>query len=313
MLHAPPPGLAESPTAPDCVKRAVKACASCRHNKTRCDDVRPCGHCRKKGMNAEQCVYGCEACRRARANCDGGVPCSRCMSMHLNCVDGIARLIAAPNMQVKSGGRAQLACKNCRRDNKKCEDQRPCRRCVLRGDDCIHVVRRPKLVKVRCQPCRDANRRCEDTRPCYCCSVREEVCVDPPRKGTGHGMRVKVACVKCRQHKDRTDPSKDHAWSGVVSHTRSSLDVTPTQSTPEPEFGQGEDEQRAVGIRPLEVRTCTAVAICSTNNSWTTCFESPRYTRSHMPSRCCGVVARVVESGFLEYWQTVAGDDGHRM
>ncbi|KAH9995377.1 hypothetical protein BJV74DRAFT_330599 [Russula compacta] len=259
MLHAHPLGLAESPTSLGGVKRTVKACASCRHDKTRCDETRPCGHCHRKGLTAEQCVFGCEACRQARACCEGGVPCTRCMSMHLNCVDGATMPLTALHWQGKSGGRAQLACKNCRRDNKKCEDQRPCRRCVMRSDECVHVVRRPKLVKVRCQSCRGANRRCEEARPCYHCSTRGEVCIDPPRKGRGQGMRVKVACVKCREHKvrcdgqrpcascnrkgficqDRSGPLKHHLWPipGAVTRSQSSLNAISTPSTPEPGFG----------------------------------------------------------------------------
>jgi Fungal Zn(2)-Cys(6) binuclear cluster domain len=85
---------------------------------------RPCGHCRRKGRTAEQCVDGCEACRQARARCEGGAPCTRCMSMHLNCVDGTTPpLTAAFHLQGEagggSGGRAQLACKSCYRGNKK--------------------------------------------------------------------------------------------------------------------------------------------------------------------------------------------------
>lgn len=133
--------------------------------------------------------------------------------MHLNCVDGTAAPLGALHLQGNPGGRAHLACKNCRRDNKKvsdlwrsrrwtpsltdgvhsqCDDQRPCRRCVVRGDECVHVARRPKHVKVRCQRCREANKRCEDVRPCYYCSTLGEACVDLPRKGKGRGMRVKA-------------------------------------------------------------------------------------------------------------------------
>ncbi|KAI9454439.1 hypothetical protein F5148DRAFT_427603 [Russula earlei] len=164
---------------------------------------RPCGHCRTKGLSEEQCVYGCEPCRQARACCEGGVPCTRCVSIHLNCADSTSLPVTTYHLQGPSGRRARSACKKCRQDNKKCEDQRPCERCVLRGDECIHVTRQPKLVKIRCQSCRAAKRRCEDARPCCHCSTRGEACVDPPRKGKGHGMRVKAACVNCRQQKVR--------------------------------------------------------------------------------------------------------------
>lgn len=181
-------------------------------------EFRPCAGCHKKGLTAEQCVYGCEACRRAQARCEGGAPCLRCVSMHLNCVHGATLPLTTLQPRGKSGKRAKLACKNCRRDNKKvsgqradanegralsltdalrsqCEDQRPCRRCVLRRDECIHVARRPKLVKVRCQPCRETNRRCEDARPCQSCSTHGEMCINPPKKGRVNGTRVKVVSM----------------------------------------------------------------------------------------------------------------------
>jgi len=222
---------------------------------------RPCGHCRKKGRTAEQCVDGCEACRQARARCEGGTPCMRCKSMHLNCVEGTTLPLTTLHSRGEAGGQTQLACKSCHRGNKKCEDQRPCRRCVQHGYECIPVVRRPKRVKVRCQSCREGHRRCEDARPCYYCSTSGEVCIDLPRKGRGHGMRVKAACVKCREHKVRCDgrrpcascdrkglvcqdkagssSRKHHASSlagATISPSRSSLDVDPTCIPPDLEF-----------------------------------------------------------------------------
>jgi hypothetical protein len=142
----------------------------------------------------------------------------RCMSMHLNCVEGTTlSLTTALHLRGEAGGQTQLACKSCHRGNKKvsnfigpvgdephhrqaefihqCEDQRPCRRCVQHGYECIPVIRRPKRVRVRCQSCREGHRRCEDARPCYYCSTDGEVCIDLPRKGRGHGMRVKAVSM----------------------------------------------------------------------------------------------------------------------
>jgi len=255
MLRVSPLGCTESSTSLDCAKRAMRACASCRHDKIRCDETRPCVGCHRKGLTAEQCVYGCEACRRAQARCEGGAPCLRCVSMHLNCVHGATFPLTTLQLRGKFGKRAKLACKNCRRDNKKCEDQRPCKRCVLRGDECIHVARGPKLVKVRCQPCREANRRCEDARPCQSCTTHGELCINPPKKGRVNGTRVKVACVKCRQDKVRCDGQRPcascgrkgivcqdtsskrphhHARSGAVESPRFSPDGTQTHCSLEP-------------------------------------------------------------------------------
>ncbi|PPQ67879.1 hypothetical protein CVT25_010318 [Psilocybe cyanescens] len=167
-------------------------------DKIRCDGARPCGGCAKKGYAAEECTDGCEACRRARVRCEGGKPCRRCLEMKFECNDTTSisgqRPLTPPlsNRASRGGDRAKLACSSCRRDNKKCDDQRPCSRCVVRGEECIHVGRGPKLVKLRCEGCRDTKKRCEDTRPCRYCIESFKQCVIVPRKGRGHGTRVKA-------------------------------------------------------------------------------------------------------------------------
>ncbi|TFK64098.1 hypothetical protein BDN72DRAFT_285337 [Pluteus cervinus] len=206
-------------------------------DKIRCDGSRPCTSCTKKGYAANQCIDGCEPCRRARTRCEGGKPCLRCRDHGLACQDdgtlGGAQGPSAsgsgaqgqelgqgmmggammgdggstmPVRNVRSGGeRAKLACTNCRRDNKKCDDQRPCPRCVARGEECVHVGRGPKLVKLRCEACRKDNKRCEEVKPCGYCVEQKVECVTQPRKGRGHGTRVKAACMSCRRDKIRCD------------------------------------------------------------------------------------------------------------
>lgn len=71
-----------------------------------------------------------------------------------------------------------------------CEDQRPCARCITRSEECIHMNRGPKLVKLRCECCRKDNKKCEDTRPCKHCIEQNVECVNATRKGRGHGTRV---------------------------------------------------------------------------------------------------------------------------
>ncbi|KAF8892228.1 hypothetical protein BD779DRAFT_1511725 [Infundibulicybe gibba] len=195
-------------------RRAIKACASCRRDKIRCDGLRPCGGCSKKGYTANQCVDGCEPCRRARVRCEDGKPCQRCREMRIECVEEtmapISRQDPPPTSQARparanAAERAKLACTNCRRDNKKCDDQRPCSRCIARSEECIHVGRGPKLVKLRCEGCRQENKRCEDARPCRYCLESGKQCITTPRKGRGHGTRVKAACTNCRRDKIRCD------------------------------------------------------------------------------------------------------------
>ncbi|KAH7915275.1 hypothetical protein BJ138DRAFT_1142091 [Hygrophoropsis aurantiaca] len=218
MMDSQPPPLPPTYPVSDIItttwpRRAIKACASCRRDKIRCDGAKPCGGCLKKGYTVDQCVDGCEHCRRARVRCEGGKPCFRCQEMHLECAEEQTALImrtdTSPPTTIRSNrprpDRAKLACQNCRRDNKKCDDQRPCSRCVARGEDCVHVVRGPKLVKLRCESCRHENRRCEDARPCKQCLDQGKECVSVQRKGRGHGTRVKAACGNCRRDKVRCE------------------------------------------------------------------------------------------------------------
>jgi len=177
---------------------------------------RPCGACVKKGYTVDQCTDGCESCRRARVRCEGGKPCLRCRDMHLECADEqsapAVRSEGAPPVIVlrsnrRKSERAKLACLSCRRDNKKvgfclsfvscthtgqCDNQRPCSRCLGRGEECVHVGRGPKLVKLRCEHCRQENRKCEDSRPCRECIEQGKECVNLQRRSRGHGTRVKA-------------------------------------------------------------------------------------------------------------------------
>ncbi|KAL4062594.1 hypothetical protein J3A83DRAFT_4310514 [Scleroderma citrinum] len=198
-------------------RRAVKACASCRRDKIRCDGAKPCGACVKKGYTVDQCTDGCESCRRARVRCEGGKPCLRCRDMHLECADEqnapVVRSEGAPPVLVlrsnrRKSERAKLACLSCRRDNKKCDNQRPCSRCVARGEECVHVGRGPKLVKLRCENCRQENRKCEDARPCRECTEQGKDCVNVQRRSRGHGTRVKAACTNCRRDKVRCEGAR---------------------------------------------------------------------------------------------------------
>ncbi|TDL26679.1 hypothetical protein BD410DRAFT_715691 [Rickenella mellea] len=198
------------PSIPTWPRRVSKACCSCRRDKIRCDGARPCAGCLKKGFPPEKCIDGCLPCRRARARCEGGMPCTRCQTMQLACVDDATATPMKPDPALKASmrgsrgrtiERAKLACLACRRDNKKCDDQRPCTRCQARSEECIHVQRGPKVVKLRCKACRRENRKCEDHRPCKFCTETNEPCSDVPRKGRGHGTRVKTACMNCRRDK----------------------------------------------------------------------------------------------------------------
>ena len=101
------------------------------------------------------------------------------------------------------------------RDNKKCDDNRPCMRCVTRMEECVHVERVRKSIKHRCVNCRKNNKKvsnetqfsgeislllsqCEDNRPCRLCVEMNVECSDVPRRTSG-GTRVRLACATCRE------------------------------------------------------------------------------------------------------------------
>lgn len=191
-------------------KRTDQACSTCRRDKVGCDGNRPCGVCTKKGYTPDQCVTGCGPCRRARVRCEDGAPCQRCREMGVSCVDANAdarrgiQQNSLPSRSARPNGRerVKLACEACRKDNKKCDEQRPCGRCVIRKKDCVMLERGPKSTKLRCEGCRKANRRCDDLRPCGPCRNANEECINTKRQG-GHGHRVKQACLNCRRDKIR--------------------------------------------------------------------------------------------------------------
>lgn len=194
-------------------------------------------------MNEEECIDGCEPCHQTRLICDGQRPCGNCLEHDHECdiVPGYGSPIiesqsrpVPQSSQSKSRKKVVLACLGCRRsvfsifscsdliqchiirDNKKCQDARPCARCVLRREECISVERVAKPVKKRCEACRLHSRKastipttyskfhflptsqqCEDRRPCVGCKEEGIECIDLVRKG-GPGYRVKRACTSCR-------------------------------------------------------------------------------------------------------------------
>jgi len=141
--------------------------------------------------------------------------------MNLECTDGTTLSVQHPltpplpsGKSNRVGDRVKLACSSCRRDNKKvlapplflsavhrnpcylnlwkCDDQRPCSRCIARSQECIPTNRGPKLAKLRCEGCRADNGQCEESRPCKPCLESSRQCVTVPRKGRGQGGRVKA-------------------------------------------------------------------------------------------------------------------------
>ncbi|KAJ7504285.1 hypothetical protein B0H11DRAFT_2349702, partial [Mycena galericulata] len=179
-----------------------------RRDKVRCDGERPCSGCSKKHL---QCLDGCEPCRRARARCEKTGPrCTRCVDKNIECMEESATLLPhiAPAAHAVSNERAKSACQNCRNDNKKCDDQRPCSRCVARSETCVPVAPNPKQARLRCEGCRKQNIRCEDARPCQNCVKAGTECVNIVRQARGCGTRVKAACISCRRSKTRCDGAR---------------------------------------------------------------------------------------------------------
>ncbi|KAJ7446772.1 hypothetical protein FB451DRAFT_787274 [Mycena latifolia] len=207
-------GSASVPTSdePNWPRRTAKACSNCRRDKVRCDGGRPCSGCAKKNV---QCLDGCEACRRARVRCEKtGASCARCEAEKIECVEEPSTVSvsfvppSSPPASPGPRGRTKSACKNCKNDNKKCDNQRPCSRCVARSETCVPIARPPKQTRLRCEACRKQNVRCEDTRPCQNCVSAGTECISLARQGRGCGTRVKAACISCRRTKIRCDGAR---------------------------------------------------------------------------------------------------------
>lgn len=183
----------------------MRACIYCRRDKIKCDGARPCSQCTKKGYANDTCIDGCEACRKVRVTCVGGQPCQRCRNQQLECVaePAVQHDFAGPlrSPRTQPVERVKSACLSCRKDNKKCDDQIPCARCVVRSEECVRTPRSMKAAKLRCEGCRDNNQKCSEERPCSNCVEEGKECVTMPRKPRGLGARVKTACMDCRRDK----------------------------------------------------------------------------------------------------------------
>ncbi|KAJ7654480.1 hypothetical protein DFH06DRAFT_1329755 [Mycena polygramma] len=110
-----------------------------------------------------------------------GDSCIRCDRKELNCTEESSSVHTAPppiDPDPVSPERARAACQNCRNDSKKCDNQRPCTRCVARSETCVPFPRGTKQTKTRCEGCRKRNIRCEDARPW--------TRMRPPREGGVH-------------------------------------------------------------------------------------------------------------------------------
>ncbi|KAJ7696560.1 hypothetical protein B0H17DRAFT_1053679 [Mycena rosella] len=202
---------------PSWPRRTVKACSNCRRDKVRCDGEKPCSGCSKKNI---QCLDGCEPCRRARARCEKvGDSCTRCQAEKIECVAEETftsvpppfvpqNTPPSPAALAAASERVKAACKNCKNDNKKCDNQRPCERCVARHEPCVPLERAPKQSRLRCEGCRKQNVRCDDARPCQNCITSGTECVNLARQGRGCGTRVKAACIRCRRTKIRCDGAR---------------------------------------------------------------------------------------------------------
>ncbi|KAJ7180767.1 hypothetical protein C8R46DRAFT_1070530 [Mycena filopes] len=212
----PPPPTAFAPGLPSNVpasqnpawpRRTAKACSNCRRDKVRCDGARPCSGCSRKSL---QCLDGCDPCRRARARCEksGDGACNRCQERDLECTEEEQHMVHPAPVYLTAPtatDRVRTACQNCRNDNKKCDNERPCSRCVSRSEDCVPLQRGPKQARTRCEGCRKRNVRCEDARPCQNCVTAGTECINLARQGRGCGTRVKAACISCRRNKVRCD------------------------------------------------------------------------------------------------------------
>jgi hypothetical protein len=76
---------------------ALHACTHCRNSKTKCDDGRPCGRCRRLGIQCSKDdgaprKRSCANCHKAKVGCQlvPGETCGRCARFGLECVPHVA-------------------------------------------------------------------------------------------------------------------------------------------------------------------------------------------------------------------------------
>ncbi|KAG5721379.1 hypothetical protein E4T56_gene12958 [Termitomyces sp. T112] len=107
-------------------------------------------------------------------------------------------LAAARPMRANGSERAKLACTNCRRDNKKCDDQRPCARCAKDVEKTANVAKMSDRAPIVSNPVNHVLRnlgkaedmvlelkrlvrdkiRCDGVRPCASCVRKGLECIE---------------------------------------------------------------------------------------------------------------------------------------
>eukprot|EP00960_Hanusia_phi_P076644 768590-Hanusia_phi.AAC.15 len=89
-----------------------------------------------------------------------------------------------PDSKTKGKRRVQRACDSCRRKKVKCEDTRPCSRCIEDGDECqSSLVMKQQVAGSAGKETRGGCPVCENStgsspRPCWRCVITGNVPVD---------------------------------------------------------------------------------------------------------------------------------------
>jgi len=255
------------------------ACIPCRHVKLKCDEQKPCRRCvRHWGYIVANSV--CVSWREELRPFDADAP------------DGVAAGEQADvegepgQKQLQMGGRAEetasqseapakrhqvsRACEPCRRKKLKCEDTRPCSRCVRKGTACtgptlsyevmvedrqrssemlprggdgftieeskflpfneLQLNRRRAQVAQACGPCKRSKVKCDDVRPCSRCVKEGPAMMRACSEGFGItdslqaqalagrpvSRRVPSSCERCRRSKLKCD--MERPCRNCVSH-----------------------------------------------------------------------------------------------
>mmetsp|Transcript_26300 Transcript_26300/g.86418 ORF Transcript_26300/g.86418 Transcript_26300/m.86418 type:complete len:406 (+) Transcript_26300:95-1312(+) len=256
------------------------ACIPCRHVKLKCDEEKPCRRCiRHWGylLAHSVCVSWREDLRSLDADAPDGVTVGEQADV---ASEGRARQIQmGGRVEEKAGGPSEVApakrhqvsraCEPCRRKKLKCEDTRPCSRCVRKGTMCSgpmlsadvieddnqkvkgghvkgeafaigenkflpfnesHLNRRRVQVAQACVPCKRSKVKCDDVRPCSRCVKEGPVMIRACSQGLGSlegfqahvvsarpvGRRVPSSCERCRRSKLKCD--MERPCRNCVSH-----------------------------------------------------------------------------------------------
>jgi hypothetical protein len=182
------------------------ACTYCRCDKSQCDQDRPCGSCREKGL-AQTCSDGCEMCRKEKLlwvsdfwldlplysvhthphvhSCDANRPCLPCQKGGTECLPLSHSLPVLPHRI------------------RKCKPVAPLYSPAIHPRPPSLPLPTPYLPPDKvCNACKDANVICNSELPCSRCVDSGTRCIFPAVAG------LTLRCTHCRERNRKCERAR---------------------------------------------------------------------------------------------------------